>query len=222
MALTVISSCRIRPNQSLRLAISISNRKGIDRFYRMSSITLQPDRASQSPAPALSGIWVAVAAVTMSFAAFTSSLIIRQASDDWRHITLPAILYLNTVIILSSSVTLETARRRCTRDLAITRSWLYLTLALGVAFLAGQAFAWHQLRAQGLFLATSPNSSFFYVLSVLHALHVLGGLSGLVYTIRRTANAAVWRVSTIDATAVYWHFLAGLWVYLLLVLRTRL
>jgi len=188
----------------------------------MSIMTLQPDRRSQSPAPALSGIWVAVAAVTMSFAAFTSSLIIRQASDDWRHITLPAILYLNTVIILSSSVTLETARRRCTRDLATTRSWLYLTLALGVAFLAGQAFAWHQLRVQGLFLATSPNSSFFYVLTVLHALHVLGGLSGLVYTIRRTANAAVWRVSTIDATAVYWHFLAALWIYLLLVLRTRL
>ncbi len=119
-------------------------------------------------------------------------------------------------------MTLETARRRCTRDLATTRSWLYLTLALGVAFLAGQAFAWHQLRVQGLFLATSPNSSFFYVLTVLHALHVLGGLSGLVYTIRRTASAAVWRVSTIDATAVYWHFLAALWIYLLLVLRTRL
>lgn len=188
----------------------------------MSSITLPPDRASQSPAPALSGIWVAVAAITMSFAALTSSLIIRQASDDWRHITLPAILYLNTVIILSSSVTLEIARRRRTSDLATTRSWLYLTLALGVAFLAGQTFAWHQLRVQGLFLATSPNSSFFYVLTVLHALHVFGGLFGLVYTIRRSANAAAWRVSTLDATAVYWHFLAALWVYLVLVLRTRL
>jgi len=188
----------------------------------MSSITLQPDRTSQSPAPALSGIWVAVAAITMSFAAFTSSLIIRQASDDWRHIAMPAALYLNTVIILSSSLTLEIARRRCTADLASTRSWLYLTLALGVAFLAGQTFAWHQLRAQGLFLATSPNSSFFYVLTVLHALHVLGGLFGLLHTIRRTASAALWRVSTLDATAVYWHFLAALWVYLLLVLRTRL
>src|SRR6266478_6873908 len=188
----------------------------------MSSTTLQPGQSSQSPAPALSGIWVAVAAITMSFAAFTSSLIIRQASDDWRHIALPAILYLNTLIILSSSLILVIARRKHSTDLAATRSWLYLTLALGVAFLAGQVFAWHQLRAQGLYLATSPNSSFFYVLTVLHALHVLGGLFGLLHTIRRTASAALWRVSTLDATAVYWHFLAALWVYLLLVLRTRL
>jgi cytochrome c oxidase subunit 3 len=95
-------------------------------------------------------------------------------------------------------------------------------LGLGLAFVAGQAFAWHQLRVQGLYLASSPNSSFFYVLTVLHALHVIGGLIGLAYTIRRAASATVWRVATIEATAVYWHFLAALWVYLLLVLRTRL
>ena len=192
----------------------------------MSSIALQPDRGSQPPAqtsPALSGVWVAVAAITMSFAAFTSSLIIRQGSgDDWRHLTLPRILYLNTVILLVSSLTLEIARRKGIGNLARTRSWLYLTLALGAAFLAGQAFAWHQLRTEGLYLATSPNSSFFYVLTVLHALHILGGLFGFIYVIRRTASASVWRVAAVDAAAVYWHFLAGLWLYLLLVLRTRL
>lgn len=192
----------------------------------MSSIALQPDRGSRPPAqtsPALSGVWVAVAAITMSFAAFTSSLIIRQGSgDDWRHLTLPRILYLNTVILLVSSLALEIARRKGIGNLARTRSWLYLTLALGAAFLAGQAFAWHQLRTEGLYLATSPNSSFFYVLTVLHALHVLGGLFGFIYVIRRTASASVWRVAAVDAAAVYWHFLAGLWLYLLLVLRTRL
>jgi len=192
----------------------------------MSSIALQPDRGSQPPAqtsPALSGVWVAVAAITISFAAFTSSLIIRQGSgDDWRHLTLPRILYLNTVILLVSSLALEIARRKGIGNLARTRSWLYLTLALGAAFLAGQAFAWHQLRTEGLYLATSPNSSFFYVLTVLHALHILGGLFGFIYVIRRTASASVWRVAAVDAAAVYWHFLAGLWLYLLLVLRTRL
>jgi len=192
----------------------------------MSSIALQPDRGSQPSAqtsPALSGVWVAVAAITMSFAAFTSSLIIRQGSgEDWRHLTLPRILYLNTVILLVSSLALEIARRKGIGNLARTRSWLYLTLALGAAFLAGQAFAWHQLRTEGLYLATSPNSSFFYVLTVLHALHVLGGLFGFIYVIRRTASASVWRVAAVDAAAVYWHFLAGLWLYLLLVLRTRL
>jgi cytochrome c oxidase subunit 3 len=188
----------------------------------VSSTVLQPGRGSQSPSPALSGVWVAIAAITMAFAAFTSSLIIRQASDDWRHLVLPAILYLNTVVILASSVTLEVARRKGETDLAGVRNWLYFTLALGVAFLAGQAFAWHQLREQGLYLATSPNSSFFYVLTVLHALHIFGGLFGLMYTIRRSARISVWKAATTDATAVYWHFLAALWVYLLLVLRARL
>jgi cytochrome c oxidase subunit 3 len=188
----------------------------------MSSMALQPNRDSHSPAPALSGVWVAVGAITMSFAAFTSSLIIRQASDDWRHLALPGILYLNTVVLLASSLTLELARSKSLANLASTRSWLYLTLLLGSVFLSGQFLAWHQLRAQGLYLATSPNSSFFYVLTVLHALHVLGGLFGLAYTIHRTANISRWRASAFDAAAVYWHFLAGLWIYLLLVLRTRL
>ncbi len=191
----------------------------------MSSMTIQTNPgAGRSPqmSPALSGIWVTVAAITMSFAAFTSSLIIRQASNDWRHLTLPGILYLNTVILLMSSVTLEIGRNKVAADLAATRAWLYLTLGLGITFLAGQYVAWHQLRAQGLYLATSPNSSFFYVLTVLHALHILGGLFGFVHTIRRTGNVAVWRATTLSAAAVYWHFLTGLWIYLLLVLRTRL
>jgi len=192
----------------------------------MSSVALKPERGSQPTAqtsPALSGVWVAVAAITMSFAAFTSSLIIRQASgNDWRHLALPGILYLNTMVLLASSLTLEIARRKQISELAGTRSWLYLTLALGSAFLVGQGVAWRQMRGQGLYLATSPNSSFFYVLTVLHALHVLGGLLGFLYVIRRTARASVWRAVTADAAAVYWHFLAGLWVYLLLVLRTRL
>ena len=191
----------------------------------MSSMTLQTDSGGgRNPqmSPALSGIWVTIAAITMAFAAFTSSLIIRQASDDWRHLALPGILYLNTVILLASSVTLEIARKKVSLDLAAARAWLYLTLVLGAVFLAGQFVAWRQLRAAGLYLATSPNSSFFYVLTVMHALHVVGGLFGFVHTIRRTANAALWRVTTLSAAAVYWHFLTGLWVYLLLVLCTRL
>jgi cytochrome c oxidase subunit 3 len=78
-----------------------------------------------------------------------------------------------------------------------------------------------QLRAQGLFLATNPNSSFFYVLTAIHALHVLGGLGGLVRVIRRM-HKSILRKSTLDATAYYWHFMDGLWVYLLLLLWMKL
>jgi cytochrome c oxidase subunit 3 len=99
--------------------------------------------------------------------------------------------------------------------------WLYVTLCLGMLFVAGQYVAWSQLRGEGLYLATNPSSSFFYVLTVTHALHVLGGLGGLVYVIRKLGKASL-RRSTLDAAARYWHFMDLLWLYLLLLLWVKL
>ena len=98
---------------------------------------------------------------------------------------------------------------------------MYSALALGLVFVAGQGLAWAQLRAQGLYLATNPNSWFFYVLTAVHAVHVLGGLGGLLRVIRKIGNSTL-RKSTLDATARYWHFMDGLWIYLLLLLWIRL
>ena len=88
-------------------------------------------------------------------------------------------------------------------------------------FVAGQYVAWRQLSAQGLYLATNPSSSFFYVLTAAHTLHLLGGLGGLIRVIRKFGHSAL-RRSTLDATARYWHFMDVLWVYLLLLLWTKL
>jgi len=137
-------------------------------------------------------------------------------------LALPGILYLNTVILLASSLTVEIARRKGHRE---PREQAFLApshVDLGTAFLAGQALRGTSLRTEGLYLATSPNSRFSNVLTVLHALHYSRRLFGFIYVIRRTASASLWCVAAVDAAAVYWHFLAGLWVYLLLVLRTRL
>ena len=157
-----------------------------------------------SPPPSSTGIWVVLASITMSFAAFTSALIVRQgAGTDWRHLTLPPILYLNTLVLLASSVTLEVARRRVGAfmggrgdQVANPARWLYITLCLGLLFVAGQYAAWIQLRAQGVFLATNPNSSFFYVLTAVHAVHVSGGLGGLARVIRRL-HKSILRKSTL-------------------------
>jgi cytochrome c oxidase subunit 3 len=165
----------------------------------------------------------------MMFAALTSALFVRKgASLDWRHFTLPSILYFNTILLLASSATLEVARRRVAIFMGSLKSqaenparWLYITLFLGMLFVAGQYVAWLQLSAQGVFLATNPSSSFFYVLTAIHALHVLGGLSGIIYVIRRLSQAAL-RRSTLDATSRYWHFMDVLWVYLLLLLWMKL
>ncbi len=180
----------------------------------------------RSPEPSRTGIWVGLAAITMSFAALTSALIVRQgAAQDWRHFALPRILYLNTLVLLISSVSLEISRRQFA-SLAPVRvttaaRWLYVTLLLGVTFVAGQYLAWRQLASQGLFLATNPSSSFFYVFTVLHALHVLGGLAGLTYVIRRL-NTFTLRSSTLAVTSYYWHFMDVLWLYLLALLWLKL
>jgi cytochrome c oxidase subunit III len=182
-----------------------------------------------SPPASSSAIWVGIAAICMSFAAFTSALIVRQgASNDWRHITLPSVLFLSTLLLLASSITLEYARRRVASymlgagvDIASPRLWLYLTLGLGLLFVGGQYLAWLQLRSQGLYLATNPNSSFFYVFTAVHALHVLGGLAGLLRAIRKLGNGTL-RRSTLNATAYYWHFMGVLWVYLFLLLWLKI
>jgi len=204
--------------------------------------TLQPPPTVQFPAsgsprgtkvfdpgtPSI-GIWVALAAITMTFAAFTSAMVVRQGSgNDWRHFSFPIILYFNTAALVASSITLQMGRKRflallsgVTHDALPALRALYGTLVLGCLFVAGQYAAWLQLRSEGLYLASAPSSSFFYVFTVLHALHVVGGLFGLIYVISKL-HRAVLRKGTLDAASQYWHFMSILWVYLLLLLWLRI
>ncbi|MGZ4873480.1 MAG: cytochrome c oxidase subunit 3 [Candidatus Angelobacter sp.] len=182
-----------------------------------------------SPPASSSAIYVVLFAITMMFAAFSSALIVRKGSSlDWQTFTLPSILYFNTLILFASSVTLEISRRRVAAFMGGLKShaesparWLYITLILGLLFVAGQYVAWSQLRGEGLYLATNPSSSFFYVLTATHALHVLGGLGGLIYVIRKLGKSTL-RRNALDATARYWHFMDVLWLYLLCLLWMKL
>jgi cytochrome c oxidase subunit III len=182
------------------------------------------DRASRS------GIWLALFTITMSFAAFTSALFVREGTADWGHIVLPSILYFNTFLLLCSSGTIEISRRYMVGGSFIDAQksrkgtvWLLFTLVLGIAFCVGQYMAWQQLRAQGLYLATNPNSSFFYVLTFIHVLHLLAGIAVLLYlTGRVLASHSTFRRSLFEGTAIYWHFLGVLWVYLFVLCRMKL
>ncbi len=173
------------------------------------------------------GVWVGLAAITMMFAAFTSALVVRQGSAaDWQHIDLPSILYLNTLALLASSFTLEVARRPFSRagtshpsEGSNSLTWLCLTFGLGLVFLGGQYAAWLKLKSKGVYLATNPSSSFFYMLTAAHALHILGGLAGLglcIFRLRRPVPEL--RRSTLSTVAYYWHFMDVLWIYLLALL----
>ena len=181
-----------------------------------------------SPPPSSTGIWVVLFAITMMFAAFTSALVVRKGSAiDWQSFRLPPILFFNTLLLVASGVTLEIARRRVATFMGGLRTqvqsparWLYITLGLGLLFVGGQYIAWSQLRAAGFYLATNPSSSFFYLLTVTHALHVLGGLGGLLYVIGKLHKSAL-RRDQLVSTARYWHFMGLLWVYLLVLLWVK-
>ena len=168
------------------------------------------------------GVWLALAAIIMFFMALVSAYIVRKGiGGDWRQIELPKLLWLNTLVLIASSLTLERARRAFSRDDAAQfRLWWSATTALGLAFLAGQYAAWRQLAAAGVYIATNPSSSFFYLLTAAHAVHLLGGIAALLYVLIR-GWAHLRRRSGIAAevTGVYWHFMDGLWVFLLLVLQ---
>jgi cytochrome c oxidase subunit 3 len=182
---------------------------------------------------AQTGVWVGIGAITMSFAAYSSALIVRQgASPDWLHFTLPPILFFNTLVVLASSVTLYMARTRIPEGAAPVREALvappnrtliYITVVLGFAFLVGQILAWRNLAAQGLSLSSGPSSAFFYLLTAMHGLHLLGGLGGLLYVVYRIRrSSALHAVTAYKAASLYWHFMTVLWLYLFAILVNRI
>ena len=168
------------------------------------------------------GMWVALAAIVMLFAAFSSALIVRKGlSSDWVATGLPPILWLNTLLLATSSLTLELSRKSLAVGLGegFVR-WWYATAGLGLAFIAGQLIAWRELASRGVYLATNPSSSFFYLLTAAHGVHLLGGICALFYVVFRARRylLAPEKRTAVDVTAIYWHFMDGLWIYVLLLL----
>jgi cytochrome c oxidase subunit 3 len=171
-------------------------------------------------------MWVAMAAILMMFTALTSAYIVRTASsDDWQPLKMPRVLLLSTALIIISSGTLEMAKRKLRSDaVAAHRRWLLVTAVLGFAFLGSQLLAWRQLVGQGVYVSSNPHSSFFYLLTATHGVHLLGGLMALVYLSIRTRPrqlnelAVVKRQGAADAVTLYWHFMDVLWLYLFVLL----
>lgn len=180
------------------------------------------DAAARPPASAASiGVWLLVGAITILFAAFTSTFLARRGEADWRTGPLPPVLWLSTAALLASSLAIEWARRRGRKG-QVDQMWtgLVITAALGVAFLGSQLLAWRQLVSVGVYLTTNPHSAFFYLLTAMHGLHLAGGLAALGYAVVRTRNetSAARALAVVDPTATYWHFLDGLWLYLFIIL----
>jgi cytochrome c oxidase subunit III len=190
------------------------------------------------------GLLVALTPILMLFVSFTSAYVFRQGLPsfdpgtntvvhDWLPIPLPNTLFLiNTMVLLASSVTVELARRKLAARVTLAPvgsipgvslgdekefPWLGVTIILGIGFLVGQFFAWRDLAARGFFVASGPSSSFVYLLTGVHAIHLLGGVlallvAGTTVILRRSVES---RHIVVDVTAWYWHFMALLWIYIL-------
>jgi cytochrome c oxidase subunit 3 len=173
-------------------------------------------------------IWVVVTGVLMLFVALSSAYLVRRTKGltdsvyfDWTGLWLPPILWVNTGVIILSSLTLEIARRALKRvNYAAFNRWISVTAVLGVGFLAGQLVAWRQLARQGIYLGTNPHGSFFYVFTCLHGVHLLGGMIAIGYVAVKgwRFQFGIRQESAVYGASIYWHFMDVLWIYLMILL----
>lgn len=163
--------------------------------------------------------WIGMGGIVMFFAAMTSAMVVRQGlAGDWQPFSLPPVLYASTVVLLLSSFTVARARHEASSgDPAGLRRWVNISAILGLAFLAGQVLGWQALAVRGIYLASNPASSFYYVLTAGHGAHLLGGIVALGYIWARVRGRRPWptREAALEAMALYWHFMDVLWIYIL-------
>jgi cytochrome c oxidase subunit 3 len=175
------------------------------------------ENASSLP-PAKIGLGVFLAVVGSLFALFISAYSMRMNMVDWRALPVPRLLWFNTGVLILSSVALQWAQVAARRnDMDGVIVGLCAGGASAVTFLIGQLLAWQQLRVAGYFLASNPANSFFYLVTAMHGLHLMGGLVALGRT-----TAKVWRGAamtqvrlSVELCAIYWHFLLLIWLVLL-------
>ena len=162
-----------------------------------------------------------LATVGMLFAGFASAYLVRREAVDWAREQLPGILVFNTFVLLASSAALEAARAAHRRDRSRNvRHWVAAGALLGLVFLGAQFVAWSQLAARGVYLPSSAYSSFFYMLTAVHGVHLAGGILALGYLVWRVSRYKLRRIEDglLNGCVVYWHFVDGVWVFLYLFL----
>ena len=178
-----------------------------------------PNGPGQSRRASLLGLYLMLVSSTMVFLALLAVFIMRRSiAVDWVSMPKPRVLWWNTGLLLASSALLEIARRKLQASERVAFNWWWTAAtALGILFLLGQGLAWRQLKDQGLFIASSPSTSFFYILTATHAAHLLGAIAAVVYVdveaLRFTLGPA--KRTVIDASAIFWHFLDGMWLCLM-------
>lgn len=164
-------------------------------------------------------LWLFIVASIMLFAGFTSAYIVRRGEGNWELFRLPAFFYINTFVILVSSVFMQLSLVHARKEnFPKLKIFLNFTLVLAIAFCAGQLYAWKQMVQDNVFFAFSnPSNAFVYVISGIHLTHVL---AGMIFIFSIIIQAHKFKVNKedylyISMCATYWHFIGILWVYLI-------
>ncbi|HVY94329.1 MAG TPA: cytochrome c oxidase subunit 3 [Bryobacteraceae bacterium] len=168
-------------------------------------------------------IFVGMVASTMTFIALVSAMFVRRhlsTNHDWHRMPIPPLLWWNTVALVLSSVAIDLGRRafRAGSRPRFRLYWLTGT-ALGTWFLIGQAINWRFLVDHGFYMQHNPASAFFYILTMAHAAHVVGALAALIYVSCRTMffPAIPLNRTVMEVSAIFWHFLDVMWLFLMAV-----
>src|SRR5690606_4415755 len=166
-------------------------------------------------------LYLGIVSIIMAFAAFSSAYIVRQAAGNWLEFTLPNMFYVSTAVIVLSSVCLKMSSRAFDRENVVAyRLLMAVAFVLGMTFLFTQYYGWMEMYNSGIDLKGNPSGSFVYIMSMVHALHVLGGIVVLGVALYHAFNLPFAhtpeRRIRLDLTSIYWHFVDILWIYLLL------
>lgn len=167
-------------------------------------------------------LWLLMVSIGMLFAAWTSAYIVRRGDGDWQLFQLPALMWVNSAVIIASSGTMIWAVRMARKDeLVKLRLALVVTAILGVAFLVGQVVAWGTLLTEKVyFVGGNPAAGFVYILTAVHGAHIISGVIFLLVVLVASLRFRVHskNMQQLELCASYWHFLDGLWIYLFIFL----
>ncbi len=164
------------------------------------------------------GLWLFIIAVTMFFAALTSAYVVRRGLGNWELFQLPEAFYWSTITIISSSISMQIAYFQAKKDefrtLCIALS---ITVLLGLFFLLTQLLGFRALVQDNVYFAYSnPSNSFVYVLTGLHAIHIISSVIFVIVLLFKSYKVKIHskNMDLIEMCTTYWHFLGGLWIYL--------
>jgi cytochrome c oxidase subunit III len=166
-------------------------------------------------------MWLFLASVMMLFMSITSAYIVRQAEGNWVYFDLPSLFYITTVVIIVSSISMQFAYFSIKKgNSSLAKTMILITAVLGIVFLIGQFKGWQQMVGNSIYLVGNPSGSFVYIISGLHAIHIVSAIVFLLIALRSIFNGKSnsKNMAQMEMCTTYWHFLGALWLYLFIFL----